>query len=158
MSTKSRVRNALAIGGAVVVAAGLSTAGAALATAPKKGWTYTTQPTAKVLVTFKVSANGKKVTKVGAGLAVECKGGAGGFPSARKPGSGDITKKGTFRVVLQLYPPGAAGQKSSGTDTVTGKFVKGGKATGTVGTHFSGQNAKSFCMGVKQNYTAIGIA
>ena len=141
-----------------MVAAALSTAGVALATAPKRGWTYTTQPTAKVLVTFKVSANGKKVTKVGAGIAVKCKGGAGGFPSAKKPGSGDITKKGTFKVRLELYPPGRAGQKSSGTDTVTGKFVKGGKATGTVSTHFSGQNAKSFCMGVQQNYTAIGMA
>ncbi len=139
-----------------MVAAALSTAGVALATAPKGGWIYTTQPTAKVFVTFKVSANGKKVTNLGAGIAVKCKGGAGGFPSA-KPGSGNITK-GTFKVMLKLYPPGRAGQKSSGTDTVTGKFVKGGKATGTVSTHFSGQNAKSFCKGVKQNYTAIGMA
>src|SRR5665213_4117849 len=102
MSKKSRVRNALAVGGALMMAAALSTAGVALATAPKNGWTYTTQPTAKVFVTFKVSANGKKVTNLGAGLAVKCKGGAGGFPSAKKPGSGDITKKGTFNVVLKL--------------------------------------------------------
>ena len=140
-----------------MVAAALSTAGVALATAPKKGWTYTTKPTAKVFVTFKVSANGKKITNLGPGIAVKCKGGAGGFPSA-KPGSGDITKQGTFKVVLKLYPPGRAGQKSSGTDTVTGEFVKGGKATGTVSTHFTGQNASSFCRGVKQNYTAIGMA
>lgn len=157
MSKQSRVRNALAVGGALMVAAAQSTAGVALATAPKKGWTYTTQPTAKMFVTFTVSANGKGVTNLGAGIAVKCKGSAGGFPSA-KPGSGDITKKGTFNVVLKLYPPGPAGQKSSGTDTVTGNFVKGGKATGTVRTHFNGQNADSFCTGVKQNYTAIGMA
>ena len=157
MSKKSRVRNALAVGGSLIVAAALSTAGVALATAPKKGWTYTTQPTAKVFVAFKVSANGKKVTNLVAGIAVKCKGSAGGFPSA-KPGSGNITKKGTFNVALKLYPPGAAGQKSSGTDTVTGKFVRGGKATGTVRTHFNGQNANSFCRGVTQSYTAIGLA
>ncbi len=133
-----------------MVAAALSTAGVALATAPKNVWAYTT------LVTFKVSANGKKLTNLGAGIAVKCKGSAGGFPSA-KPGSGDITKKGTFKVVLKLYPPGP-GRKSSGTDTVTGKFVKGGKATGTVGTHLKGQNANSFWRGVEQNYTAIGMA
>src|ERR1700693_2883377 len=108
MSKKSRVRNAPAVGGALMVAAALSTAGVALAAAQKKGWTYTTQPRAKVFVTFKVSANGKKVTNLGAGIAVKCKGGAGGFPSA-KPGSGNITKKGTFEVVLKLYPPGPAG-------------------------------------------------
>jgi len=140
-----------------MAAAALSTAGIALATAPKKGWTYTTQPTAKVFVTFKVSANGRKITKLDAGTAVKCKGSAGGFPAA-KPGSGKITRKGTFDVVLKLYPPGPGGQKSSGTDTVTGHFVRGGKATGTVRTHFNFQTATSFCRGVKQSYTAIGAA
>ncbi len=134
----------------------LSTVGIALATAPKKGWTYTTPSTARVYVSFKVSASGKTVTDLSAGTAVKCKGSAGGFPSAR-PGSGKITK-GMFKVVLKLFPPGPAGQKSSGTDTVTGKFVPGGKATGTVRTHFNGQNSKSFCRGVKQSYTAIGMA
>ena len=157
MSKKSRGRNALAVGVSLVVAAALSTAGVALATAPKTGWTYTTQPTAKVLVTFKVSANGKKATNLGAGIAVKCKGSAGGFPQA-KPGSGNITKTGTFKVVLKLYPLGRAGQKSSGTDTVTAKFVKGGKATGTVLSYFDFQGANTFCRGVKQNYTAIGMA
>ena len=157
MSKKSWVRNALAFGGALIAAAALLTAGVALATPPNKGWTYTTPSTSKVFVTFGVSANGKMVTNLGAGVAVKCKGSAGGFPSA-KPGSGKITKNGTFKVVLKLYPPGPAGQKSSGTDTVTGKFVKGGKATGAVLTHFNGQNSASFCKGVKQSYTAIGMA
>lgn len=140
-----------------MVAAALSMAGVALATAPKKGWTYTTPQGAKVFVTFRVSANGKKVTNLDAGIAVKCKGGAGGFPAAR-PGSGNITKQGTFKVVLKLYPPGPAGKKSSGTNTVTGKFKVGGKATGNVRTHFNGQNSKSFCRGVTQNYSAIGTA
>jgi len=157
MSTESRIRNALAVGGALTLAAALSMAGVALATAPKNGSTYTTQPGAKVFVTFKVSANGKQVVNLGAGIAVKCKGGAGGFPSA-KPGSGKITNQGTFKVLLKLYPPGPAGKKSSGTDTVTGKFVKGGKATGTVRTYFNGQNSKSFCRGVEKSFTAIGQA
>lgn len=155
MAKQSSVRNVLAAGGVLALVAALLTAGAALATAPKKGWTYTAQPMSKVFVTFKVSATGKKVTKLDAGIAVKCKGSAGGFPSAR-PGSGTITKTGTFKVVLKLYPPGAPGQKSSGTNTVTGKFVAGGKETGTVLTHFNGQNGNSFCRGIKRSYTTIG--
>ncbi len=157
MSRRSRVRRALAFGGGLTLVAALSIAGVALATAPKKGWTYTTQPRAKVFVSFKVSATGKKVTNLDAGIAFKCRGGAGGFPSAR-PGSATITKKGTFKVTLKLYPPGRPGQKSSGTDTVTGRFVNGGKATGTVRTYFNGQNSKSFCRGVTQSYTAVGKA
>ncbi len=139
-----------------MLAVALSAVGTALAMAPNKGWTYTTRSPTTVYVTFKVSAGGKKVTNLSAGIAVKCKGSAGGFPSA-KPGSGSITK-GTFKVVLKLFPPGAAGQKSVGTDTVTGKFVAGGKATGAVRTYFNGQNSKSFCRGVKQSYTAFGVA
>lgn len=154
MSKKAGARNALAVGGALTLAAALSTA--ALATPPKKGWTYTTQPAARVFVSFKVSATGKKVTNLDAGIAVKCMGGAGGFPSA-KPGSGKITSHGTFKVVLKLYGFGPH-PKVSGTDTVTGKFVKGGKATGTVRTYFNGQNSKSFCRGVKRSYTATGKA
>lgn len=157
MSKKSRARYALAVGGAFIVAGALVTGGVALATAPHKGWTYTTQSTAKVFVSFKVSANGTKVTDLSPGDAVKCMGSAGGFPAA-KPGSVKITKAGTFKAVLKLYPPGPAGQKSSGTDTVTGKFVTGGKATGTVRTYFNGQNSKSFCRGVQRSYTAIGKA
>lgn len=157
MSKKSRVRSALAVGCALTLAAALSTAGIALATAPKKGWTYKTQSTAKVLVSFKVSATGKTVTNLTASDAVRCKGSAGGFPLA-KPGSAKITSQGTFKAVLKLYPPGPSGQKSDGTDTVTGTFVKGGKATGTVKTYFNFQNSSSFCKGVKESYTAIGKA
>lgn len=157
MSRMSQVSRPLAVGAGLTLAAALSTAGIALATAPAKGWTYTTKPAAKVFVTFKVSATGKKVTNVGAGIAIKCKGGAGGFPAARS-GSGKITKQGTFKVVLKLYPPGPSARKSSGTDTVTGKFVHGGKATGTVRTYFNGQTSKSFCRGVTAMYTAFGHA
>jgi hypothetical protein len=157
MSKKSRVRRALAVGCAFTVATALSMAGMALATAPKNGWTYSTQSTAKVFVSFKVSSTGKKVNNLAVGDALQCKGSAGGFPAA-KPGSAKITNQGTFKAVLKLYPPGPSGQKSQGTDTVTGTFVKGGKATGTVKTYFNGQNSKSFCKGVKRSYTAIGHA
>lgn len=155
MSKKASVRSALAL--SAVLALAVVTASGALASPAKKGKVYMTQPLSKVFATFRVSANGKKVTNVGAGIAVKCKGSAGGFPSATKSGSGKITKHGTFKVVLQLYPPGPAGQKSTGTDTVTGKFIAGGKATGTVRTHFNGQNSQSFCRGVKQSYTATAI-
>jgi hypothetical protein len=158
MSGKSRLGKVLVGGGVLTLVAALSTAGIALATAPKKGWTYSTQPRAKVSVTFKVSATGKKVTDLDAGIAVKCKGSAGGFPSARSGGSGKVTRTGTFTVVLKLYPPGPAGQKSAGTDTVTGKFLPGGKAIGTVNTHFDGQSSSSFCRGVKRSYSATGVS
>lgn len=156
MLKRSPVRGALAVGCAFTLAAALSTAGVALATAPKKGWTYTTPSTAKVFVSFKVSPTGTKVVNLAPGDAVQCKGSAGGFPRA-KPGSAVITSQGTFRAVLKLYP-GAPGAKSDGTDTVTGTFVKGGKATGTVKTYFDFQGPNSFCTGVKRSYTAIGQA
>lgn len=155
MSSDSRIRRALAVAGVLTLAAALSTAAVALATAPKKGWTYTTPSTAKVFVSFKVSSTGKQVTHLNAGDAVKCKGSAGGFPTA-KPGSGKINH-GTFKVVLRLYPPGP-NAKAAGTDTVTGTFAKGGKATGTVRTYLNGQNSKSFCQGIKRSYTAIGKA
>src|SRR5579884_1407977 len=154
MPKNRRVRGAQVVGAALTVVAAL--AGIAFAAAPKKGRTYTTSSTSKVYVSFKVAATGKQVTNLDASTAVKCKGSAGGFPAA-KPGSGKITKQGTFRVVLRLYPPGPH-TKSSGTDTVTGKFVAGGKATGTVRTYFDGQSSKSFCQGVKRSYTAIGKA
>src|SRR5579884_3165139 len=155
MSNNSRIRGVPAMAGALTLAAALSMAAVALATAPKKGWTYATAPTAKVAVSFKVSSTGKRITNLAPGTAIKCKGSAGGFPAA-KAGSGKITK-GTFKVVLKLYPPGPH-PKSSGTDTVTGTFVKGGKATGTVHTYLNGQNSKSFCRGVRRSYTAIGKA
>lgn len=157
MSRRSPVGKPFAVGGTVALAVVPLLAGIALAMAPQRGWTYTTAPAAKVFVFFKVSADGKRVTNVGAGIAVKCRGGAGGFPSAR-PGSGKITKHGTFKVTLKLYPPGRSRQKSSGTDTITGKFVAGGKANGTVRTYFNGQNAASFCRGITRSYTAIGKA
>jgi hypothetical protein len=110
-----------------------------------------------VFVTFKVSTNGKRITNPGAGIAVKCKGGAGGFPSA-KPGSGKITR-GTFKVVLMLYPPGPAGQKSSGTDTVTGKFVRGvARQPGPCAPTSTARTQSPSARGVSQTYTAIGMA
>lgn len=156
MSKKSPVRSGLAVGCALTLAVALS-AGLALATSPKKGWTYTTPSTAKVFVTFKVSSTGTKVVNLTPGDAVQCKGSAGGFPRP-KPGSATITNQGTFKAVLKLYAGGSSGLKSEGTDTVTGRFVKGGKATGTVKTYFVWQSAGSFCKGVKLSYTAIGKA
>ncbi len=126
----------MAAAGGLAAAAALATGGVALATAPHKGWPYRTPLLTKTGVQFKVSQSGKKVVELAAGVPVHCSGNAGGFPTPRNSGSGKITSAGTFKVVLKLYPPGPSGVASDGTDTVTGKFVAGGKAKGKVTSHF----------------------
>lgn len=153
MSVTRRGRRRHAGGVAIAAAAVLATAGMALATAPKKGYSYTTTTASKVFVSFKVSTNGETVIDLSSGTPVKCSAGSGGFPAARKLGAGKISKKGTFKVVLKLYPPGPAGHKSDGTDTVTGKFLKGAKAKGTVKSHF---DFSSFCKAIKVSYQATG--
>jgi hypothetical protein len=87
-------------------------------------------------ISFKVSVNGKKVIDLDVSTPVKCEGGCGGIGSASQA-SASISKNGKFKVKLNLvFPPGSS--KSEGTETVTGKFLKHGMATGTVSSHFNG--------------------
>lgn len=86
-------------------------------------------------ISFKVSTNGKRVIELDVSTPIKCQGGCGGIGSA-SPASAPISKNGRFKVKLNLiFPPGS--NKSQGTETVTGRFLKHGKATGTVSSHFT---------------------
>jgi hypothetical protein len=121
------------IAAAVVFAsAGMAFASRAIGGASYSG-TYQGRPTEGI--SFKVSANGKRVTNLTVGTPFRCNGGCGGVASGGS-GSTRITSDGTFKVTLRLYfPPGS--HSSEGTDTVTGKFLASGRAKGTVSSHFT---------------------
>lgn len=117
--------------GVVVAGAGVALASHVLGGASYSG-TYAGRPGEGL--SFKVSANGKRVTNLTVSTPFHCSGGCGGVASGG-PGSARITRTGTFKVTLQLYfPPGT--HSSEGTDTVTGTFLAGGRAKGTVSSHF----------------------
>lgn len=141
----ARLRSgALVAAAAVLASAGVAFASHAVGGASYSG-TYKGHPTDRI--SFKVSANGKKVTNLTVETPIHCTGGCGGVASPG-PGSAGITAKGTFKVTLQLYfPPGS--HSSEGTDTVTGKFLAGGRAKGTVSSHFKHGSA-----GVTVSWTA----
>lgn len=125
-------------GGALAVAVILASAGIALASRVIKGASYSGRYTGSTTegISFKVSANGKKVIDLAVSTPFKCSGGGGcggvGSPSG---GSARISSQGTFKAKLKIPAPGS--RKSEGIDTVTGKFNDGGTATGTVTSHFN---------------------
>lgn len=129
--------------GSVAVAAMAILAVAAVATASNAtaGGTYVgsySDGTTNA-ISFKVSANGKKVIDLDLTTPITCQGGCGGIGSA-SGASASISKDGKFKAKLQLlFPPGS--NKSEGTETVTGKFLKHGIAAGTVSSHFKGASS-----------------
>ena len=119
----------------VVVA--LVAAGAALASNVVKGATYSGKinraSSAVFTISFKVSANGRKVSdfKV-ATLPVYCQGGGFGTPQSV---TAPISKTGAFTAKLPIYfAPRNAHQ---GFLKLTGKFAKGGKESGKATTDFT---------------------
>jgi hypothetical protein len=136
MHSPSRLGAQFWRGGSIATAAVLASAGAAFAAHAIGGasysGTYKGRPTEGL--SFKVSANHKKVTDLMVDTPFRCNGGCGGVANGG-PGSARITKKGTFKVKLQLYfPPGS--HSSEGTDTVTGRFLAHRRVKGTVTSHF----------------------
>jgi len=136
MQSPNKPRARLLSGGLIAAAVVFASTGVAFASHAIGGasysGTYKGRPTEGI--SFKVSANGKKVTHLTVDTPFHCNGGCGGVANGG-PGSGRITGNGTFKVTLQLYfPPGS--HSSEGTDTVTGKFLPSGRAKGTVSSHF----------------------
>ena len=124
--------------GALAAVATLSVTTVAIASSAVKGASYVGSYSdgATNAISFKVSANGKKVLDLTVSTPIKCQGGCGGIGSA-SPASASISKHGRFTVKLNLvFPPGS--NKSEGTETVTGEFLKHGIATGTVSSHFKG--------------------
>jgi hypothetical protein len=127
--------------GAIAVTATLALGGVAVASNATAGATYVGRykgrPTDEI--TFKVSANGKKVIDLVVDTPFKCNGGCGGVGSPN-PGSASISHGGKFKAVLKIIAPGST-TKSEGTDTVTGTFGRHGEAIGTVKSHFNGGGA-----------------
>lgn len=130
------LRQAMFGAGVLAVTAALTLAGVALASNATPGATYVGhyqgRPTDQI--SFKVSANGKKVIDLSVDTPFKCNGGCGGVGSA-SAGSASISKSGKFEAVLKIHAPGP-GAKAEGTDTVSATFGKHGEARGTVMSHF----------------------
>ena len=124
---------------------------AALAAKPVSGATYSGKISRASNVTFpisfKVSANGKRVSSfvLASSYPVYCQG--GGF-GAVQPASGTISKHGTFKVKLPIYF--APAHQHQGFVIVTGTFAKHGKESGTVRTDFT---RSSSCNGTSRYST-----
>jgi len=134
-----RIRHALGrylcTGGALAAAAVLASAGIALASDAIGGASYSGHYQGRVTdtISFTVSANGKRLTDLSVTTPFKCSGGCGGVTSPIG-GSARISSKGKFKATLKLLEPGST--TSYGSDTVTGTFLKHGKAKGTVTSHF----------------------
>jgi hypothetical protein len=131
------LRQGLFGAGALAVAVTFALGSIAIASNATAGATYVGhyngRPTDEI--TFKISANGKKVIDLSIDTPFKCDGGCGGVGSP-SPGSASISKSGKFKAVLKIIAPGST-TKAEGTDTVTGTFGKHGAATGTVQSHFN---------------------
>ena len=130
-----RLASAIAVTALVALTGG---AVAALAAKPVSGATYSGKISRTSNVTFpisfKVSANGKRVSSFvfTSSYPVYCQG--GGF-GAVQPSSGTISKHGTFKVKLPIYF--APAHEHQGFVIVTGRFAKHGKEHGKVRTDFT---------------------
>jgi hypothetical protein len=137
-------------GSVLAVVATLASAGIALASDAIKGASYSGhyQGQSTEGISFKVSANGKKVIDLSVSTPFKCNGGCGGVESP-SGGLAPISKSGKFKATLKLMGPGST--KTVGSDTVTGTFLKHGKAKGTVTSHFNSGSA-----GEAVSWTATG--
>lgn len=135
ISLDRRLATAVALTTLVAVTGG---AAAAVAAKPVRGATYSGKISRVSNVTFpisfKVSANGKRVSSfvLASSYPVYCQG--GGF-GAVQPASGTVSKRGTFKVKLPIYF--APAHQHQGFVIVTGAFGKHGRESGTLKTDFT---------------------
>jgi hypothetical protein len=128
-----RVLGAIALIALVATAEGA----AAFAATPIKGATYEGKiaHTSNVAysISFKVSANGKRVSNftLTNGYPVYCQG--GGFGTVQKA-SGTVAKNGTFDVKLPIY---FSPSQHQGFVIINGRFAKHDKESGKVMTDFT---------------------
>jgi len=141
MKVRHLSRRRLACVGALTLGAALVAAGVALASDAVKSGSYIGHYKGGMTeaISFKVSANGKKVTDLSVETPFKCQGGCGGVESP-SGGTASISKKGKFKVKLEIKAPGGS-TTSVGTDTVVGTFESGGTAKGTVTSHFDAGSA-----------------
>jgi hypothetical protein len=125
----------------LVALAALLAAGAALAASPIEGGSYAGSlipPRDGVTVSFKVSANGKRVTGLStSNIPLYCSGGGEPIPIHFK--NATISSKGTFSstgryLILEGPKKGQVGANLK----ISGKFLKGRKERGTLTTSYVG--------------------
>jgi hypothetical protein len=118
----------------------------ALAAHVIKGATYrgriaSSNPAVVEPISFKVTANGKRVHDFTiTALPIGCQGGAFGNP---QPGSAAITEHGTFKATLKLYF--APAHRTTGKLVVTGTFLAHGKEKGKLSTVFASHGFSKSC-------------
>lgn len=113
---------------------------AALAVAPKKGRTYRgalAAPRNTIVVSFKVSASGSKVTGLRIStLPLYCSGGGPAVPISLKPTV--ITAKGTFKSTgTQTISSGPFKGQIGARLSITGTFIAGGKERGKLSVAYT---------------------
>jgi len=136
--------------GLLTAAALVASATVALASNAVRGASYLGHFTggATAAISFKVSANGSRLTELSVDTPIKCGGGCGGIPSGRA--ASVRIRNGKFKVIVKLLALGSS-SKVIGTDTVTGTFLKHGGARGTITSHFnSGGGGRS------ESWTATG--
>ena len=137
----------------IAAAAASALAAVAVAAHPLDGATYRGSFTgsASTTLSFKVSANGKRVSGFTMDVPpVGCQGGAFGNP---KPGSAAVTKQGTFTATLTLYF--APRNSVNGKVVVTGTFASKGREHGTVSSIFTNKLFPKSC-DKRVTYTTTG--
>jgi hypothetical protein len=123
--TKIRVTSAL-----VAVLLFATVVAGALASKPIKGATYVARTAKGEEFSFKVAANGKKLTVIDAIPPLFCQGGAGGLEEVHK--SLAISKQGTFKGTITYR---VIHGKNVATLTIKGKFVAS-VLSGTLHSHW----------------------
>ena len=136
MNIRHRLGGHLWRGGALLAVVALASPAIVLASNAAKGKSYVGSYAGVQSgeISFKVSANGKQVIDLAVSTPFKCSGGCGGVVSPAG-GSAKISKQGTFKATLKLHALGSG--KVYGSDTVTGRFLAHGVATGTVASHFN---------------------
>jgi hypothetical protein len=151
MNAKMQLHKLLLRTAAVAGTVALVGTGVALAANPLKGATYSGTFTGEVYntISFKVSSNGKKVSGFNIpSPPVGCQGGAFGSSTG---GTATVSKKGTFKVTLNMVF--APQKKTNGTVLVTGKFGKHGSESGTLSSTFTGKDFTTSCDATKSYST-----
>jgi hypothetical protein len=135
MNIRHRLGGHLCRGGALIATLALASPAVVLASNAAKGKSYVGSYAGVQSgeISFEVSANGKQVIDLSVSTPFKCSGGCGGVVSP-SGGTAQISRQGTFKATLKLHAPGTG--KVYGSDTVTGKFLTHGEATGTVTSHF----------------------
>jgi hypothetical protein len=131
-------RNGTAIAAMALLALGSASAALAATANQIKGASYSGEVAQKhVTVSFKVSSSGKQVTGLRtSNLPLYCQG--GGPPVPVRFANATISKQGTFKSSGKyIIKEGPLKGQLGTTLKITGKFLAGGKETGTLKTTYA---------------------